>query len=160
MSKLWDYRVTDIQGRELALADYAGKVVLLVNVASKCGLTPQYRGLEALYREFQKCGLVVLGLPCNQFMGQEPGTEAEIQTFCSTKYDVSFPLTAKLEVNGPGRHPLYAWLAGDDSPHPGAIKWNFEKFLVDREGDLVARFTPQTVPEAPELRAAIEQALG
>lgn len=160
MSKLWDYRLTSIEGRNLSLADYAGKAVLVVNVASKCGLTPQYRGLESLYREFHDQGLVVLGLPCNQFMNQEPGTEAEIQTFCSTKYDVTFPLTAKVEVNGPGRIPLYTWLAGEDSPYPGPIKWNFEKFLINRQGELVGRFSPQTTPDAPELREAIEQVLG
>jgi glutathione peroxidase len=151
-----------IDGQDKSLADYRGKVLLLVNVASRCGLTPQYAALEELYRGMKDRGLVVLGLPCNQFAGQEPGTEAEIQQFCSTKYDVSFPLFSKLEVNGPGRHPLYEWLTAEPTAPdgPGDIKWNFAKFLIGRDGKVVARFGPTTAPTAPTVVEAIEAALG
>ncbi len=159
MSTLYDHKVEQIDGQSLPLSEFRGKPVLLVNVASKCGLTPQYEGLEALYRKYRDQGLTVLGLPCNQFAGQEPGTEEEIQTFCSTKYDVSFPLTKKLEVNGDNRHPLYQWLAGDGAEFPGDILWNFEKFLVGKDGKVVARFNPKVKPEDPELVAAVEKAL-
>lgn len=150
-----------IDGTERSLGAYAGKVLLVVNVASRCGLTPHYTGLEKLWREKEGDGLVVLGFPCNQFGAQEPGTEAEIQSFCSTKYDVTFPLFAKLDVNGPGQHPIYAALtSAKTSPvGPGDISWNFEKFVIDRKGEVVARFAPPTKPDAPELRAAIDRAL-
>lgn len=159
MAKLYDFQVSTIDGEPQPLSDFEGKVVLVVNVASKCGLTPQYRGLESLYREYRDRGLVVLGLPCNQFMNQEPGTEDEIKAFCTTKYDVSFPLTSKIEVNGEDRHPLYQWLAGEESGFPGPIKWNFEKFLIGRRGEPLARYAPQTAPDDARLRDEIERAL-
>lgn len=149
MTNVHDFDVTSIQGETVSLRNYAGKYLLIVNVASKCGLTPQYEGLEALHQAYGDKGLAVLGFPCNQFGGQEPGTEAEIQTFCSTRYNVSFDLFAKIDVNGPNTHPLYAHLK---KKAPGllgsqAIKWNFTKFLVDPQGEVVKRFSPQDVPE-------------
>ncbi len=161
MTTLSDFTVTDIDGATTALSAHAGKVVLVVNVASKCGLTPQYEGLEALYRELGPKGLVVLAFPCNQFMGQEPGTEADIKAFCSTKYDVTFPLFAKLDVNGETRAPLYAWLtAATVGPEAaGDVGWNFGKFVIGRDGTIVARFSPKVAPNAPELRDAITRAL-
>ena len=150
-----------IDGETKKLSDYAGKVLLVVNVASRCGLTPHYTGLEKLYRELKDEGLVVLGFPCNQFGAQEPGTEEEIQTFCSTKYDVSFPLFAKLDVNGPARSPVYAFLTSADVKPEGAgdIKWNFGKFVVGKDGQVVARFAPPTDPNDPAIREAIATAL-
>lgn len=159
MKNLYSFSVKSIDGKDMPLSVFEGKTVLLVNVASKCGLTPQYKGLEAQFRKFSNQGLVILGLPCNQFLGQEPGTESEIQQFCSLNYDVSFPLTSKIEVNGPNRHPLYQWLAGDDAAFPGDIIWNFEKFLINKQGEVVARFSPKTDPEAAELTSAIERSL-
>ena len=162
MSTLYDFEHKSITGEQQSLADYRGKVALVVNVASKCGLTPQYEGLEELYRSYKERGLTVLGFPCNQFAGQEPGTEAEIQTFCSTKYDVSFPLFGKLDVNGPARHPLYAWLTGEQTQpeEAGDVKWNFGKFLIGRDGAVIARFSPTTAPNAAPLVEAVEKALG
>lgn len=151
--------VKDIHGKPASLAPYKNKVILVVNVASKCGLTPQYKSLEALYRKYKDKGLVVVGFPCNQFGGQEPGTNEEIQQFCSSKYDVTFPLFDKLEVNGPNRHPLYDALAGKNSPFPGDIKWNFGKFVVDRHGKIVKRIEPKTAPDSAEVTEAIEAAL-
>ncbi|TWI54886.1 glutathione peroxidase [Pseudomonas duriflava] len=148
-----------IDGQELPLASYKGKVVLVVNVASKCGLTPQYAGLEALYQAYRDQGLVILGIPCNQFAGQEPGSEEEIQHFCSLNYGVSFPLSSKLDVNGPSRHTLYRQLAGEGAEFPGDITWNFEKFLVGPDGRVLARFSPRTAPDDPVLIQAIEKAL-
>ncbi len=150
-----------LDGRPTSLADYAGRAVLIVNVASRCGLTPQYTGLEQLARDYAGRGLTVLGVPCNQFGGQEPGTAEEIQEFCSTSYGVTFPLLAKTDVNGADRHPLYAELAAqpDADGAAGDIVWNFEKFLIDPEGQVVARFRPQTKPEAPEVISAIETVL-
>ncbi len=138
-----------------------GRVALVVNVASKCGLTPQYESLEALQRELGGENFTVLGVPCNQFGAQEPGSPEEIATFCSTTYGVTFPMAEKVEVNGEGRHALYDQLtrASDTEGHTGDIRWNFEKFLISREGDVVARFGPLVAPDAPELRAAIDQAL-
>lgn len=159
MTILHDFSLDALDGNLLRFERFRGGPVLLVNVASRCGLTPQYAGLEALWRAHRDHGLTVVGLPCNQFGAQEPGTALEIQSFCSVNYDVSFPLTAKIEVNGPSRHPLYRWLAGDDSPYAGDIRWNFEKFLCDGEGRLVMRFGPQVTPEAPELVAAVQQLL-
>jgi glutathione peroxidase len=158
---LFELSATAIDGTERSLGDYRGKALLVVNVASRCGLTPHYAGLEKLWRDKRADGLVVVGFPCNQFGAQEPGTEAEIQSFCSSKYDVTFPLFSKLEVNGPGRHPIYQLLtAAKTSPvGPSDISWNFEKFVIDRAGHVVARFAPPTKPDAPELRAAIERAL-
>ena len=144
MTKLHDFTQKTIDGKEAPLSAYAGKVALVVNVASKCGLTPQYEGLEALYRELAPKGFVVLGFPCNQFMGQEPGTDAEIASFCSTKYDVTFPLFSKIDVNGETQAPLYAWLTREDAKPEGAgdVAWNFGKFLVGKDGNVVARFSP------------------
>jgi glutathione peroxidase len=162
MTTLYDFSATNIDGTEQSLRDYAGKVALVVNVASQCGLTPQYGGLEELYTNFKDRGLVVLGFPCNQFGGQEPGTEGEIKTFCETRYGVTFPLFGKLDVNGPARHPLYGFLTAEATAPdgPGDIRWNFAKFLVDRHGKVVARFPPTTTPVSEEIIAAIEQQLG
>lgn len=158
---LADIPLTTLDGRPLLLADYRDRAVLVVNVASKCGLTPQYSALEMLAQDYAERGLTVLGVPCNQFMGQEPGTAEEIQTFCSTTYGVTFPLLAKSEVNGPGRHPLYAELtkASDAGGQAGDVQWNFEKFLIAPGGTVVNRFRPRTVPDAPEVIAAIEAVL-
>ena len=149
----------DIDGKETSLNAYKGKVVLIVNVASKCGLTPQYTSLEALQQKYKDKGFTVVGFPCNQFGGQEPGTNEEIKQFCSSKYDVTFPLLDKIDVNGPKRHPLYVALAGKDSPFPGDIKWNFNKFLIGRDGKILHRFEPKTTPDAPEVVQAVEAAL-
>jgi glutathione peroxidase len=161
MTSAHDFEHTTIDGRPCSLADYKGKALLIVNVASQCGLTPQYKGLEELYREMKDKGLVVLGFPCNQFAGQEPGSEAEIQQFCSSRYDVTFPLFSKLEVNGKNRHPLYGWLTAQATQPDGAgdIKWNFAKFVVDRNGELVARFSPTTAPNAETVLDAVTRAL-
>lgn len=150
-----------LDGSALDASALDGDAVLVVNVASKCGLTPQYSGLEELQERFAAKGFTVLGVPCNQFAGQEPGTAEEIQTFCSTTYGVTFPLTEKVEVNGPDRHPLYQWLTGttDAKGEAGDITWNFEKFLVAPGGEVVGRFRPQTEPGAAEVVAAIEAAL-
>jgi glutathione peroxidase len=162
MTTLHDFSAKGIDGTEQSLRDYAGKVALVVNVASQCGLTPQYGGLEELYTHFKDRGLVVLGFPCNQFGGQEPGSEGEIKTFCETRYGVTFPLFGKIDVNGPDRHPLYAFLTGAATAPdgPGDIRWNFAKFLIDRQGKVVARFPPTTVPASEEIVAALEQQLG
>jgi glutathione peroxidase len=153
--------LTTLDGRPMSLADYSDQAVLVVNVASKCGLTPQYAALEQLARDYGDRGLTVLGVPCNQFMGQEPGTAEEIQTFCSTAYGVTFPLLAKTDVNGPDRHPLYAELTKtpDAGGEAGDVQWNFEKFLIAPGGKVVNRFRPRTVPDAPEIIAAIESVL-
>ena len=149
----------DIDGKLVSMESYKGKVLLIVNVASKCGHTPQYAGLEELQRKYKDQGFTVLGVPCNQFGGQEPGTNDEIKQFCSSKYDVSFPILDKADVNGTGRHPLYKVLAGKDSPYAGDIKWNFTKFLVGRDGKVLQRFEPAVKPDAPELVQAVEKAL-
>ncbi|HOE95316.1 MAG TPA: glutathione peroxidase [Candidatus Sumerlaeota bacterium] len=141
------------------LAPWQGKVLLLVNVASRCGYTPQYAGLEQLHRAYFDQGLRVLGFPCNDFGGQEPGTEAEIVEFCQTNYDVTFPLYGKLHAKGEEISPLFEYLTGDKSPHPGEVKWNFEKFLIGRDGRLVARYASAVTPDAPELIEAIEAEL-
>lgn len=159
MSAIHELILQGLSGDDLPLERFSGKVLLCVNVASKCGLTPQYSGLEQLQQHYQARGFSVLGLPCNQFAGQEPGTAEDIQTFCSTTYGVSFPLSAKLDVNGPGRHPLYTLLAGEGAEFPGDITWNFEKFLVGKDGRVLARFSPRTTPEDPALVQAIEKAL-
>jgi glutathione peroxidase len=156
MSHLQAFSVEALDGSGNLVPALNGKVVLLVNVASRCGLTPQYLGLEQLYRELKDEGLVVVGLPCNQFGAQEPGSEPEIAQFCSTNYDVSFPLTKKIEVNGPGRHPLYAWLT---SAFPGDIEWNFQKFLVDRNGKVLRRYPPSTKPDDKGLLQDIAELL-
>ena len=156
---LHEVAVKDIDGRNVKLDAYRGKVLLIVNVASECGFTPQYTGLQALFTKYQEGGFVVLGFPCNQFGEQEPGTAAEIKKFCSATYRVTFPLFEKIEVNGPGRSPLYDVLAGKASPVPGNIKWNFTKFLVGRDGTVLKRFDSSTEPDAPELVSAVEKAL-
>jgi glutathione peroxidase len=140
---------------------YAGKVVLLVNVASKCGNTPQYKALEALHEKYADQGLAIVGVPCNQFGGQEPGSAEEISEFCTSKYGVKFDLLSKVDVNGDDACPLYKWLTSDETnaKSPGPIQWNFEKFLFNRQGELVARFSPKTQPDAPEVVAAIEAQL-
>ena len=150
MGSLYEIDLQTIDGQPAKLGDYAGKVLLIVNVASKCGFTKQYTGLEALYRRFKDRGLVVLGFPCDQFGHQEPGSEAEIKAFCSLTYDVTFPLFAKIEVNGPDAHPLYAALKSEKSGILGteAIKWNFTKFLIDRQGNAVKRYAPTDIPES------------
>lgn len=159
MGTIYDFSAETLQGAELRLAEFSGQVVLVVNTASKCGFTPQYEGLEALYRKYKPKGFAIFGFPCNQFGAQEPGDASEIAQFCSRTYDVTFPMFAKVDVNGPGTHPLFAFLK---SAEPGvlgteAIKWNFTKFLVNRNGGVVARFAPTTTPK--ELEAEIEKLL-
>ncbi len=159
MAKFHEFSVRTIDGRDSSLNEYAGKVIAVVNTASKCGFTPQYDGLEKLYEKYKDRGFVVLGFPCNQFGAQEPGDEAEIAEFCSTSFGVTFPMFAKIEVNGANAHPLYRYLKAEK---PGmlsteGIKWNFTKFLIDRNGNVVDRFAPATKPE--ELSQAIEALL-
>jgi glutathione peroxidase len=153
--------LTTLDGNPTSLAAYDGRAVLVVNVASKCGLTPQYGALEQLARDYGDRGLTVIGVPCNQFMGQEPGTPEQIATFCSTTYGVTFPLLAKADVNGADRHPLYAVLTetADAGGEAGDVQWNFEKFLIAPDGAVVNRFRPRTEPDAPEVIAAIEAVL-
>jgi glutathione peroxidase len=155
---IYDFKLNRIDGHAQSLGDFQGKVLLLVNVASKCGLTPQYEGLEKLYQAYHGKGFEVLGFPANQFMGQEPGTNAEIQQFCTLNYGVKFPMFEKIVVKGEGQAPLYHYLT-EQSPFPGEIAWNFEKFLVNRKGEVVARFAPPVTPDAPEVKSAIEAAL-
>jgi glutathione peroxidase len=156
-----DIALTTLDGRPTTLAELADGAALVVNVASRCGLTPQYAALEQLAKDYAERGLTVIGVPCNQFMGQEPGTADEISTFCSTTYGVTFPLLAKADVNGPDRHPLYAELTRtpDGGGEAGDVQWNFEKFLLTPGGEVVNRFRPRTVPDAPEVIAAIEAVL-
>jgi glutathione peroxidase len=158
---LGDIEVTTLAGQEGTLGPYAGKAVLVVNTASKCGLTPQYEGLERLHETYAERGFAVLGFPCNQFNGQEPGTDAQIAEFCSATYGVTFPMFAKTDVNGDGRHPLYRALAEapDAKGEAGDIMWNFEKFLIAPSGEVVARFRPRTAPDDAEVIGAIEAAL-
>jgi glutathione peroxidase len=159
---IYDFTMKSIDGQPVSLKTYSGKVVLLVNVASRCGFTPQYAGLEALYEKYKDRGLVIVGIPANNFGSQEPGTNDEIKKFCSSKYNVSFPMMAKVSVLGDDKTPLYQFLT-DKSQDPqfgGDIKWNFTKFLVDRKGNLVARFEPNVTPDSPEVQTAIESALG
>lgn len=158
---VYEHTIKALNGESLDLTALDGKVTLVVNVASQCGLTPQYAGLEELHKGYSERGFTVLGVPCNQFGGQEPGTSDEIATFCETNYGVSFPLTEKIEVNGDGRHPLYQELtqAADADGEAGDIQWNFEKFLVARDGKVIARFRPGTAPTSEPVVAAIEAAL-
>jgi glutathione peroxidase len=149
----------NIDGKEKTLADYKGKVILVVNTASKCGLTPQYEALETIYDKYRSKDFVVLGFPCNDFNGQEPGTEKEIEKFCKAEYDISFPLMEKVHVKGPEQHPLYAALTGEKGAFPGDVKWNFGKFLIGKDGKPIARFEPKTTPDSPEIVEAIEKAL-
>jgi glutathione peroxidase len=160
-SSVLDVEIDALQGGSANLSQYAGTAVLVVNVASKCGLTPQYAGLERLQERYAPLGFTVLGVPCNQFLGQEPGSAEEIAEFCSATYGVTFPMTEKIEVNGEGRHTLYERLVGfaDGEGHTGDIRWNFEKFLIGKDGRVVARFSPQTEPEAAEVLTAVEKAL-
>jgi glutathione peroxidase len=159
MKDIQNIPLKNIDDQPTSLKAYAGKVVLLVNVASKCGFTPQYKGLEAVYKKYQDKGLVVVGVPSNDFASQEPGTAEQIKTFCSSKYDVTFPLMAKIHVRGPQKHPLYVALTGPDSPFPGEIEWNFQKFVIGRDGTVRARFKSKVTPESPEVTQAIEAAL-
>ena len=160
MTNIYDIEARGIDGATHKLSEYAGKTLLIVNVASQCGFTSQYKGLEALYRQFAPKGLVVLGFPCDQFGHQEPGSEAEIAKFCSTKYDVTFPLFAKIEVNGDGAHPLYRFLKGEKPGLLGTegIKWNFTKFLVDAKGNVTKRYAPNDTPE--QIAKDLEKSLG
>ena len=156
---IYDIKLKDIDGKDTTLAAYKGKPVLIINVASKCGYTKQYAGLEATYQKYKDQGFAVLGFPCNQFGGQEPGTNEDIKLFCTSKFNVTFPLFDKIEVNGANRHPLYVALAGKDSPFPGDIKWNFNKFLVGKDGKLIKRFESKVAPDSEELTKAIEAAI-
>jgi glutathione peroxidase len=158
---LYDIPLETLAGEPTTLGELHGKAMLIVNVASKCGLTPQYTGLEELQKRYADQGFSVVGVPCNQFGGQEPGTAEEIETFCSTTYGVTFPMLAKIDVNGDDRHPLYQRLTAvqDEEGNAGDVQWNFEKFLVDAHGDVVGRFRPRTTPEDPDLVKAIVAAL-
>ena len=161
VQSIHEFTMTDIDGREVALSDYREQVLLVVNVASKCGFTRQYAGLEKLYQAYKDRGFAVLGFPANNFMGQEPGTEAEIKSFCSLTYGVTFPMFAKISVKGKTIHPLYAWLT-DKKLHPehgGAILWNFNKFVIGKDGRVLGRYGSRTEPGDPDLAAAIEAAL-
>lgn len=153
---MYDLTMQRIDGAEQPLSDYQGQVLLLVNVASKCGNTPQYEGLERLYEAYRERGLAVLGFPANEFGGQEPGTDEEIQEFCSATYGVQFPMFSKIVVKGEGIHPLYERLTSMPEPIGGEVRWNFQKYLVDREGNVVQKFHPKMQPDDPELVAAIE----
>jgi glutathione peroxidase len=157
-----NFKAKTIDGETVDLEDYEGKVVLVVNVASECGLTDQYAGLQEMYDKYKDKGFVILAFPCNQFGSQEPGSEADIKKFCSTKYNVNFPLFSKVEVNGENAAPIYKYLTSKDVKPvgSGAIKWNFEKFLIDREGQVVNRFSPRTAPSDAELVKTVEAELG
>ena len=162
MPNIQDIPINTIDGKPSSLKAYSGKVVLLVNVASKCGNTPQYKGLEAMYEKYKDQGFVIVGVPCNDFFGQEPGTAEEIVKFCTDKYQVTFPLMEKIHVKGPEQHPLYKVLTGKDAAIPGAagdIDWNFAKFVIGRDGKAVKRFKSSVKPEAPDLVQTIEAAL-
>jgi len=154
----YEFKMQDIYGKEKALADYKGKVVLVVNVASQCGYTPQYEGLEKLYEKYGEKGLVVTGFPANDFGAQEPGPDAEIATFCTSKYGVKFPMFSKITVKGSGKHPLYAFLT--QAAPAGEVKWNFEKFLVGKDGQVIGRYPSSVEPQSDTLVQAIEKALG
>jgi len=161
MSSIYDIETKLLEGDPVALSEYKGKALLVVNVASRCGFTPQYTGLQALYDQYRDRGLEILGFPCNQFLAQEPGTEEEIREFCSSVYSVTFPIFRKIEVNGENRHPLYEILTQSDDTdgNAGDVQWNFEKFLVSPEGDVVGRFRTGITPEDPKLVGAIEEQL-
>lgn len=160
MNTVYAFDLTRIGGDAMPFSQFKGQVLLLVNVASKCGLTPQYAGLQKLQDQFSSRGFSVIGLPCNQFGAQEPGTSTEIQNFCETTYQVHFPLTSKIEVNGKNRHALYTFLAGQSATFPGEITWNFEKFLIGKDGTVRERFSPKTAPESETVIQAIDAALG
>ena len=161
MKSIYDFTMRDIDGKDVSLSDFKGKVLLVVNVASKCGFTGQYAGLEKLYKTYAEKGLVVLGFPANNFFGQEPGTEAEIKSFCSLTYGVTFPMFAKISVKGKTIHPLYAFLtAQETNPNfAGAISWNFNKYLIGRDGAILGHYGSRTAPDDKELVAAVERAL-
>ena len=156
---LYDIPLKDIDGKDTSLKAYAGKPILIVNVASKCGYTKQYSGLEEVYRKYKDKGLVVLGFPSNDFGGQEPGTNEEIKKFCSSKFDVTFPMFDKLHTKGPEQHPLYAALTGPTSPVPGDVKWNFNKFLIGKDGKIIKRYDSKVAPDDATLTADIDAAL-
>ncbi len=156
---LYDVPLKDIDGKDTSLKAYKGQVLLIVNVASKCGYTPQYKGLEALHQKYKDKGFQVLGFPCNDFGAQEPGSNAEIKTFCTSQYAVTFPMFDKLHVKGAEQHPLYTALTGKDSQYPGDVKWNFGKFLIGRDGKLFQRFDSKVTPDSAELTHAVEAAL-
>lgn len=160
-ASVYDFALKDIDGNQVKLEQYRGKAVMIVNVASRCGFTPQYEGLEAIYRKYKDQGFVVLGFPANNFKGQEPGTDQEIKSFCSTKYDVTFPVFSKISVKGDDQHPLYKYLTGKETnpQFPGEITWNFNKFLLDKTGRVAARFDSKERPESEKVMQAIEQAL-
>jgi glutathione peroxidase len=158
MTNAYDFEFTSIDGKPMPLSQFEGHPVLVVNVASKCGLTPQYTGLERLYSDYKDKGLVVLGVPCNQFMGQEPGTEEEIQTFCSLTYGVDFPMTSKVDVKDDDAHPFYRWMKAELG-EPAVPVWNFHKLLVGKDGRALKAFDPRTEPLAPEIVSAVEAAL-
>jgi glutathione peroxidase len=156
---IYDFKVKDIDGKDVPLSKFKGKVLVVVNVASKCGLTPQYKGLQALYDEKKKDGLVVLGFPANNFNGQEPGSESDIKVFCTENYNVSFPMFSKVSVKGEDKHPLYSWLIEHSDRPKDDIEWNFAKFVVSRDGKHVTRLKPQDTPESEPARKAVEAAL-
>jgi glutathione peroxidase len=158
-AQVLDFRMRRLAGPEQDLAEYRGDVVLIVNVASRCGLTPQYEGLQKLYETHRERGFVILGFPSNDFRGQEPGTDAEIRAFCEKNYGVSFPMFSKIRVRGEDKHPLYARLTAQPEPVGGEVAWNFQKYLVDRSGRVVARFEPRTDPQDPDLLAHLESLL-
>ncbi len=159
MPSFYDFSVKSIDGVSDLIPPLRGSVALVVNVASKCGFTPQYAALERLYRELKGQRFTVIGFPCNQFGSQEPGTQAQIMEFCTTTYNVTFPLSSKVDVNGPGSHPIYRWLTAAENGFPGDIEWNFEKFLIDREGRLRSRYPSGTKPQDNELLQAIADLL-
>ena len=156
MTTAYDFKLPKLQGGELDLSTFKDQVILVVNVASECGLTPQYSKLEQLHEKYQQRGFSVIGIPCNQFLGQEPGSDEEIASFCSAQYGVTFPMSGKVEVNGENRDPLYSWLTAEEHGFSDDIEWNFGKFLVNRYGDVVNRFSPQTEPDDDAVIAAIE----
>jgi len=159
VTPVYDIKMKSLEGKPFSLADYKGKVVLLVNVASKCGYTPQYKGLQALQEKYGSKGFTVVGVPCNDFGAQEPGSTEEIRKFCADNYNVTFPLTEKVHVKGPEQHPLFARLTGKDAEFPGDIKWNFGKFVIGRDGKVLKRFDSGAKPESAEMTAVIESAL-
>jgi glutathione peroxidase len=161
-TSMYEFTMRDIDGKDVKLDTYKGKVVMIVNTASKCGYTLQYEGLEALYQKYKDQGFVILGFPANNFLGQEPGTEKEIKEFCTLKYNVKFPMFSKISVKGSDQHPFYTFLtnAKSDPQFSGDITWNFEKFLADKNGKIIARFAPKVTPDSPDVAKAIESALG
>lgn len=157
---IYDFTMTDINGKEVSLGEYKDKVVMIVNTASKCGNTPQYEGLQKIYDQYKDQGFVVLGFPANNFMGQEPGTDKEIKDFCTLKYNVTFPMFSKISVKGDDQNAFYKYLTEPKAKFPGDVSWNFEKFLIGKNGEVVARFSPKTKPEDPKVIDAIERTLG